>query len=171
MRTVLLVLIAGALLGADPVVRTAVGVDLAVPADWRVAPPTGAALTLESPHDAKDHAAVRAAARLALIVTPTDVATAADAAAVLRVDLERVALAFELLDDAETVIAGRSWRTLRFRFRTGQLGWEQRLLVAVEGGRVAHLSLSADLDHADDWAAAFAAIESSLRWDPSAPLE
>ncbi|HYE03895.1 MAG TPA: hypothetical protein VEL07_00120 [Planctomycetota bacterium] len=174
MRTVLLLLIAGAwgaLAGADPIARSAAGVAIAVPADWRAAPLTGAALTLESPHDVKDQAAVRAAGRLALTVTPTEVATAADAAAVLRVDLERVALAFEVLEDAETVIAGRAWRTLRFRFRTGQLGWEQRLLVAVDGGRVAHLSLSTDLDHADDWSAAFAAVVESLRWDPAAPLE
>ncbi len=173
MRTVLVILIAGAfgaLPGADAVTHTAAGVDLAVPGGWRAAPPTGAALSLESPHDTKDQVAVRSAARLALFVTPTDAATAADAAAVLRVDLERVALAFEVLDDAEIVIAGRAWRTLRFRFRTGQLGWEQRLLVAVDRGRVAHLSLSTDLDHADDWSDAFAAVIQSLRWDPAVTL-
>lgn len=170
MRAALLVLFAGALIGADTAAHVAVGVTLDAPTDWRAAPPTGAALTLESPHDVADPIAVRAAGRLALIVAPTEAATAVDAAKVLRVDLERVALAFEVLDDAETTIAGRAWRSLRFRFRTGQLGWEQRMLVAVDQGRVAYLSLSTDLDHVDEWATAFTAITASLRWDPTAPL-
>jgi len=158
-----------------PIPGTAIHV--ATPADWVVAMPrAGAVLILRSPavagpvapgDETVAAAGERTRAAIAVVLRPLPGPSAAEAfARASFADLQRLAPDWvEIETPAATTIHGRTWWRVRYRFRTGQLAWEQLAIAGVlPGAETLGLCLTCSTEGArfTEWLPAFEAAIASL---------